>query len=75
MKKIKGWLVTLNGNCKNDLNGIYTIFIPSKSKKEAIEYVNGNGDILNAFKYEIDYDLLSDTEKETINDRIKYCKS
>lgn len=71
---IKGYLVILNGNCKSDLEGIYTVFVPTISKKKAIEYVAGNGDIINAIRYDVDLDALDKVEKSRVLDRIDFFK-
>ena len=36
---IKGYLVIMNGDCERNLNGIYSVFIPTRNKEKALEYV------------------------------------
>ena len=69
---IRGFLVTLNGDCKKNLKGIYTVFIPVRDKSKAIECVEGNGDIIGCIPYEVDTQLLDDKEKALLLDRIAY---
>lgn len=71
---IKGYLVTMNGDCKRNLDGIYSVFIPTRCKEKAIKYVRGNGDIISAIKYEVDFEALTDTEKYIVKDRIDFLK-
>ena len=41
-KMIKGYLVVMNGDCEKNLNGIYSVFVPTRNKEKALEYVRGN---------------------------------
>ena len=71
---IKGYLVIMNGDCERNLNGIYSVFVPTRNKEKALEYVKGNGDIISAVKYEVNFETLTDSEKEIVKDRIEYLK-
>lgn len=71
---IKGYLIIMNGDCEKNLNGIYSVFIPTRNKEKALEYVKGNGDIISAVKYEVAFETLTDTEKDIIKDRIDFFK-
>ena len=71
---IKGYLIIMNGDCERNLNGIYSVFIPTRNKEKALEYVKGNGDIVSAIKYEVDFEALTDTEKDIVKDRIDFFK-
>ena len=71
---IKGYLVIMNGDCEKNLNGIYTVFVPTRSKEKVLEYVKGNGDIISAIKYEVNFEELTDTEKDIVKDRIDFFK-
>ena len=44
---IKGYLIIMNGDCERNLNGIYSVFVPTRNKEKALEYVKGNGDIIS----------------------------
>ena len=68
--KIKGLLVTLNGNCRHDINGLYNVFLPSDDAEKVLDYVKGNGDIISYVRYTIDTELLSVNEKKLILDRM-----
>ena len=69
---IKGYLVVMNGDCEKNLNGIYSVFVPTRNKEKALEYVKGNGDIISAIKYEVGFEMLTDTEKDIVKDRIDF---
>lgn len=69
---LKGFLVILNGDCRKDLKGIYTEFIPTRNKQKAIDYSNGNGDIIGCVPYEVNLELLNKDEKSLILDRIAF---
>lgn len=74
LKMIKGYLVIMNGDCEKNLNGIYSVFVPTRNKEKALEYVKGNGDIISTVKYEVDFETLTDTEKNIVKDRIDFFK-
>ena len=69
---IKGYLVVMNGDCERNLDGIYSVFVPTRNKEKALEYVRGNGDIISAVKYEVNFEALTDTEKNIVKDRIDF---
>ena len=45
---IKGYLVVMNGDCEKNLNGIYSVFIPTRNKEKAVwQEVEKNGSKFN----------------------------
>lgn len=69
---LDGLLVVMNGNCEKDLNGLYTVFIPTLDRERALDYVKGNGDIVSCTRYTIDITKITDDEKLVIFDRMVY---
>lgn len=51
MKKLEVWKVYLE-----DSHDVYTVHVPAQSKKEAEDYVRGNGDIIKTVKVEVPID-------------------
>ena len=64
----------MNGDCEMKLNGMYSVFVPTRNKEKALEYVKGNGDIISAVKYEVNFEALTDTEKDIVKNRMDYFK-
>lgn len=67
---IKGYLAVINGECKKNMDGIFTYFIPTTNREKAENCVAGNGILLSMMPYEVALDDLSAKEKETILKRM-----
>lgn len=67
---LKGYLAVMNGDVKQNLNGIFTVFIPTRNKEIVLDMIRGNGDVISIVEYEVDLNELTEDEKKIVTDRM-----